>query len=285
MGYLASLAENLGYSYAEKLPTHLTHGFMTTMLRIALANGKGGTTKTSTTIHLADALAAQGARVLVVDLDDQANCTKFLRADLKQGTPSVGELLLQRASLSDTIRNARNGIHIVPARRGLLSQSLELLTVYYNQERLAMGLEEGEGIYDIGLFDCPPALSVLTANAIFAADWLLVPTTLDPAAYDGLDDLLAFSRSVRRDPMPHSILISAFDARKSKVNRNVEPALVANYNTMDLRIPTCEAVKQAHSALCSLAEIKPRSRAWQAFKELAKIVVKLQKESKDVAAA
>ena len=255
------------------------------MLRIALANGKGGTTKTSTTIHLADALAIQGAKVLVVDLDDQANCTKFLGAELEEGRPSVGELLLKRACLSDTIRQARNGIHVVPARRGLLSQSLELLTVYYNQERLAAGLEDGEGLYDIGLFDCPPALSVLTANAIFAADWLLVPTTLDPAAYDGLDDLLTFACSVRRDPMPHSILISAFDARKSRVNRNVEPALMANYNTLDLRIPTCEAVKQAHSALSSIIEINPRSRAWQAFQELARIVIKLQKESKDVAAA
>ena len=270
--------------FAEKLPTLWADGGMRLMLRIAIANGKGGTGKTSTTVHLADALACRGAHVLVIDLDDQANATKFIGGECRAGRPTVGDLLLERAGIADVLTEARNGIHLFPSRRGLEEKSHELLTAYYRQEKLAEGLKAAEATYDVGLFDCPPAVSVLTANAIFAADWLLVPTVLDAAAYDGLDDLLEFARVVRRDPLPSSILISNYDGRNRRVNEAVEPALLENYTILDVRVPTCQAVPQAHSALCAIREVNPQSRAWQAFQELAAQVLALQQETKNAAA-
>lgn len=248
------------------------------MLRIAIANGKGGTAKTSTTVHLADALASQGARVLVVDLDDQAQSTKFLGAAVEPDGATVAELLLQKARLEETLVAVRSGTRLVPSRRGLEKASHELISAYYGHERLAKALEAGQGHFEVALFDCPPALSILTANALHAADWMLIPTELDAAAYDGLTDLREFAAQVRRGPLASSILISNYDARNRRNNSTYEPALAEEFNVLPTRIPTCQSVPQSHGALCELAKVNPRSRAWGAFREVATDIIALCKE-------
>ena len=268
----------------ENLPKRRDAGFMTPMLCISLANAKGGTAKTSTTIGLASALSDKNVRVLVVDLDDQANATKALGLDFDASRQTVGDLLLERARLPDVVLNVMPRVDIVPAWSGLLEQSNELLQAYYRQERLSKALSEGQRTYDICLIDCPPARGVLTANALFAADWMIVPMPLDSFSYDGLHDLLAFAESVRRDPVIASILVTQFDARNRRLNRLIEPELVER-NVLNTRIPICQAIRHAQGARRSLAEIDPSSSAWKAYLNLAEEVIAVLKEAEHVVAA
>lgn len=163
---------------------------------IAVANQKGGVGKTTTTINLGALLAERGYRVLIVDLDPQGNASTGLGLAAEQRELSCYDLLLGEAK-ADKIRRPTPvaGLDIVPASSDLSSAELELAGMTRRVQVLKNALRSVQA--DVVLIDCPPALGLLTLNALVAADAVLVPLQAEFYALEGLSQLLSTVREVR----------------------------------------------------------------------------------------
>lgn len=251
---------------------------------IAVASHKGGIGKTTTAVNLAAALAEKKRRVLVVDVDPQGNSSSSLGVVLPSTERAVGEVLLHREDIKEVIRPVRDGIDLLPSTKGLLETAERINAGYHKEEHLRRELAGIAGDYHDVVIDCPPALGVLTANAVFAADLLLAPFTLDAFAYSGLSDLLAYVEDVRRKPLPVWILISQYNARTTVMNGAISGA-IEEYGrfTLRTRIPLADAVRKAHAAQMPVLAFSSHDAASEAFRELA--IEILTKEDKKHAAA
>jgi chromosome partitioning protein len=187
------------------------------VIRVAIANQKGGVGKTTTAINIATALAATGWRTLLVDLDPQGNASTGIGIDTHDRENSSYDMLIDGASLGDCAIETRiPGLDIVPATVDLSGAELELVGVEARAERLRQALAGGQD-YDICLIDCPPSLGLLTLNALTAADTLLVPLQCEFFALEGLSQLLLTVERVQQGFNPDlgiiGIALTMFDRR------------------------------------------------------------------------
>ena len=187
---------------------------------IAVANQKGGVGKTTTAVNLATALAATQKRVLLIDIDAQGNASTGLDIEKEIKSNTVYDLLINDVKASDAVVSTQiPGLDLLPASMHLAGAELELLDAEYRESRLANSLEEITGNYDYVLIDCPPALGLLTLNALCAAHSVLVPLQCEFYALEGLSHLIRTIERVRQSFNPQleiqGVVLTMFDRRNN----------------------------------------------------------------------
>jgi len=187
---------------------------------IATANQKGGVGKTTSCVNLATCLAATKRKILLIDLDPQGNATMGSGVDKNEVPYSACDVLLGDAGLPDAIIHVDNsGIDLLPGNSDLTAAEVELMTMTERESRLRAVLQGVTSDYDYILIDCPPALNMLTVNALVAADSVMIPMQCEYYALEGLSSLLETIDSIRRTLNPdlkiEGLLRTMFDPRNN----------------------------------------------------------------------
>jgi chromosome partitioning protein len=241
----------------------------------ALVNQKGGVGKTTTAVNLGAYLAARQQRVLLIDIDPQANATSSLGVDKQQVERSTYHVLIDETPLAQTIQlTKRLRLDLAPASVALAGAEIELVELPDRERRLKQALIEAQVNYDYVLIDCPPSLGLLTVNALTAAHGVLVPVQCEYLALEGLSQLMNTIQLVRKALNPglivRGLIMTMFDSRMKLAQQVVNEAKSHFGNRVfGTLIPRSVRLSEAPSFGEPILSYAPTSSGGAAYDQLA----------------
>jgi len=241
----------------------------------AITNQKGGVGKTTTSVNLAAALAEQGMRVLLVDLDPQGNATMGSGIDKNEQERTAYDALTGQAEPDQCIQHSESGRYdVIPANGDLTAAEVEMLTMMMKEHRLRAAIKKVRDRYDYVLIDCPPSLNMLTVNALVAAEGVLIPMQCEYYALEGVSALLETIRQIQGSLNPglqiEGVVRTMYDPRSSLTNE--VSSQLHNFFGDGLYaavIPRNIRLAEAPSFGQPIFQYDPSSRGATAYRELA----------------
>lgn len=242
---------------------------------IAVCNQKGGVGKTTTAINLGSALSLSGIKVLIIDLDPQANATSGLGLDKQKIDSSIYQVLIDGLSIEAAIQETQVGtLRLVPSQVALSGAEVELVSLLNREGRLRRAVDPIRSSYDLILIDAPPSLGLLTINALNAADSVLIPLQCEYYAMEGLSQLLETIRMVQENLngglSVEGVLLTMADFRTKLTNDVIqEVRRFFGPKVYDVVIPRSIRLSEAPSHGVPIALYDPNSAGAQAYQKLA----------------
>lgn len=247
---------------------------------IAIVNQKGGVGKTTTAVNLAAGVGLAGKKVLLVDADPQGNSTSGFGINKKQVNTTLYEMLIGKGKLENSIiKTEFKNVSVVPSSMNLAAAEVDLIEIEHREAQLKMALAASREEYDYIFIDCPPSLGLITINALNACDTVFVPIQCEYFALEGLSQLMASVRQVKRLYNPtleiEGILLTMYDGRLNLTGQVVGE--IKKYFADKLYktvIPRAVRLSEAPSYGMPIQYYDKRSKGSEAYTNLAKEFLK-----------
>lgn len=243
---------------------------------VCVANQKGGVGKTTTSVNLSYALACLGQEVLLIDLDPQSNASSGVGIVVKEGENSIYNLLTKTALFREVVRQTSNELlDVLPASKDLAGAEVEFVNIQGREKILKENLSIIRNMYNFIIIDCPPSLSLLTINALVAADSVITPIQCEYYAMEGLAHFINTTGKVKQFLSPNlkvdGGILTMYDARMNLANQvKEEVSKFYGDKVYKTAIPRNVRLAEAPSYGQSIIEYDPSCRGTKAYMELAK---------------